>query len=53
MSFARVGGIMAVVIGTFADTSSPEPIYICAALFIVMAILMGVAPFEPQNGQSI
>ncbi|KAH6679991.1 major facilitator superfamily domain-containing protein [Plectosphaerella plurivora] len=53
VSCARVGGIMAVVIGTFADTSSPEPIYICAALFIVMAILIGVAPYEPQHGQSI
>lgn len=44
---------MAVVIGNFADTTSPEPIFICAALFVVMAILMGVAPYEPQNGQSI
>lgn len=50
---ARIMGIVAVVIGTHTDTSTPVPIYVCAALFVVIAIVAAVSPYEPQNGQSI
>ena len=53
VSCARVGGIIAVVIGTHTDTSTPVPIYICAAFFIVMAIVAAISPYEPQHAQSI
>lgn len=53
VSCARVMGVMAVIIGTFTDTSTPVPIYICAALFVVLAIISAASPYEPQRGQSI
>ncbi|KAL1887490.1 Filamentous Growth Regulator [Sporothrix stenoceras] len=53
ISFARVMGIVAAVIGTHVDTSTSVPIYVAASLFAVMAILAAIAPYEPQRGQSI
>ncbi|RDI87423.1 hypothetical protein Vi05172_g2369 [Venturia inaequalis] len=48
----RIMGIMSAVIATYADTSTPVPIYICAALYIVMAIVAAVFPFEPYGSRS-
>lgn len=48
----RLMGIMSGVIGTYASTASAVPVYICAALFVVMALVSAVFPFEPQNSQS-
>ncbi|KAF2397251.1 membrane transporter [Trichodelitschia bisporula] len=48
----RVMGIMSAVIATYANTSTPVPIYICAALYIVMAIVAAVFPFEPYGSRS-
>jgi hypothetical protein len=50
---ARISGIIAVVVGTNTDTSTPEPIFVCASLFVVMAIISAVSPYEPQRAQSI
>lgn len=34
------------------QTSTPVPIYICAALYIVMAIVSACFPFEPYGKRS-
>lgn len=49
----RVMGIMSAIVATYADTSTPVPVYICAALFAVMAAISAIFPYEPQDGQSI
>lgn len=49
---ARVMGILSAVIATFADTSTPVPIYLCAALFVAMALVSVFFPFEPYGKRS-
>lgn len=49
---ARVMGILSAVIATFADTSTPVPIYLCAALFVAMAVVSIFFPFEPYGKRS-
>ncbi|KAJ4988972.1 major facilitator superfamily transporter [Stagonosporopsis vannaccii] len=48
----RVMGILSAVIATVADTSTSVPIYICAALYIFMAAIAAVFPFEPYGRRS-
>ncbi|KAK3072173.1 Major Facilitator Super [Teratosphaeriaceae sp. CCFEE 6253] len=48
----RFMGIMSAVVATYADTSTPVPIYVCATLYIVMAIVAGCFPFEPMGSRS-
>jgi len=43
---------MSAVIATYANTSTPVPIYLCAALYIVMAITSACFPFEPMGMRS-
>lgn len=53
VAFNRIMGILSAVVATYADTSTPVPVYVCAALFIVIAVVSAAFPYEPQNGQSI
>ncbi|KAF7975460.1 hypothetical protein HWV62_9479 [Athelia sp. TMB] len=48
----RVMGILSAVIATYANTSTPVPIYICAALYVVMALVALAFPFEPYGRRS-
>jgi len=48
----RIMGIVSAVVATFANTSTPVPIYLCAALYIVMAITAACFPFEPMGQRS-
>ncbi|KAF2453403.1 major facilitator superfamily domain-containing protein [Lineolata rhizophorae] len=48
----RIMGIMSAVIATVADTTTPVPIYICAALYALMAIVAALFPFEPFGSRS-
>jgi len=48
----RIMGIMSAIVATYANTSTPVPIYICAALYIVMAIVAACFPFEPMGNRS-
>jgi len=48
----RVMGIMSAIVGTFANTTTAVPIYICAALFIVMSFVAAAFPFEPRGRRS-
>ncbi|KAF2815389.1 MFS general substrate transporter [Mytilinidion resinicola] len=52
VGFNRMMGILSAVIATVADTNTPVPIYICAALYIVMAGIAAVFPFEPYGRRS-
>lgn len=48
----RFMGIMSAVIATFTDTNTPVPIYLCAALFVAMAVISAMLPFEPAGRRS-
>jgi MFS family permease len=48
----RVMGIMSAVIATYADPNTSAPMYICAALFIAMAIVSALFPYEPYGRRS-
>ncbi|KAJ4358693.1 Filamentous Growth Regulator [Didymosphaeria variabile] len=48
----RIMGILSAVIATYADTGTAVPIYICAALYVVMAGIAAVFPFEPYGRRS-
>jgi hypothetical protein len=48
----RIMGILSAVVATFADTSTSAPIYVCAALFLGMAGVSSVFPFEPFGRRS-
>jgi hypothetical protein len=52
IGFNRIMGIMSAIIATYADTSTPVPIYLCAALYIVMAGVAAIFPFEPFGNRS-
>ncbi|KAH8747632.1 membrane transporter [Diaporthe sp. PMI_573] len=53
IAFNRFMGIMSVVIATFGDTSTSVPVYVCAALFGVLAAIAVCFPFEPARGRSV
>ncbi|PSR99272.1 major facilitator superfamily domain-containing protein [Coniella lustricola] len=48
----RVMGILSAVIATVSNTSTPVPIYVCAALFVAMAGVSAMFPFEPHGRRS-
>jgi len=48
----RVMGIISAIIATYANTDTAVPIYVCAALFLVMAIVSASFPFEPYGKRS-
>ncbi|KAL4903999.1 hypothetical protein BDW74DRAFT_31446 [Aspergillus multicolor] len=52
IGFNRIMGIVSAVVGREADTTTSVPLYICAALYIVMAIIAGLFPFEPLGRRS-
>jgi len=52
IGFNRIMGIISAIVATYANTATPVPIYICAALYIVMAITSACFPFEPMGLRS-
>lgn len=48
----RVMGIMSAVVAATADTSTSAPLYVCAGIFIVAAMVAAVFPFEPYGRRS-
>ncbi len=48
----RVMGIVAALIGTYADLTSSVPIYVCAAAFGGLALISLLFPFEPRGQTS-
>ncbi|KAF4334943.1 synaptic vesicle transporter SV2 [Fusarium beomiforme] len=49
VSLNRIMGLLSAVIAVTADTTTVAPLYISAALFIVMAIVSVILPFEPYG----
>ncbi|KAJ4017777.1 Sugar transporter [Fusarium irregulare] len=45
----RIMGLLSAVIAVTADTATVTPLYISAALFLVMAIISVILPFEPYG----
>lgn len=48
----RIMGIVAALIGTFADLTSSVPIFVCAASFFGLAVFSFLFPFEPRGRTS-
>jgi hypothetical protein len=48
----RIMGIVSAGVATGANTATPVPIYICAALYIVMASVAAAFPYEPMGRRS-
>ncbi|KAF2716558.1 MFS general substrate transporter [Polychaeton citri CBS 116435] len=48
----RIMGIVSAGVATGANTATAVPIYICAALYIVMAVVAALFPFEPMGRRS-
>lgn len=48
----RIMGILSAVIATVANPSTPVPVYLCAALYLVMAAISISFPFEPYGRRS-
>ncbi|KAI0070245.1 sugar transporter [Panus rudis PR-1116 ss-1] len=49
----RIFGIMAPIIALYADLSTPVPIYVSGALFLVSGFIALLLPFEPRGKASI
>jgi hypothetical protein len=49
----RIMGIVAALIGTYADLTTSLPIYVCAASFAGLALLSFLFPFEPRGRTSL
>jgi len=45
-------GIMSAIIAAYADTSTSVPIWLCGALYLVMAGIAVAFPFEPYGKRS-
>ncbi|CAF5098793.1 unnamed protein product [Rotaria magnacalcarata] len=48
----RIMGIVAAIVGMYADLSSNVPIYVCAAAFGGLAFISFLFPFEPRGRTS-
>lgn len=49
LAASRIASLSAPFIATFADVTTPVPIWVCCALFIVIGLVSLVLPFEPNN----
>ncbi|GKT66726.1 membrane transporter [Colletotrichum tofieldiae] len=45
----RAMGLLSAVIAVVADTKTATPLYICAALFFLLAVVSALLPFEPYG----
>ncbi|QUC16201.1 uncharacterized protein UV8b_00442 [Ustilaginoidea virens] len=48
----RIMGIISAVVATEANTATSAPLYVCATMFIVAAIVSALFPFEPYGRRS-
>lgn len=49
MGCNRIMGLLSAVIAQVGDTTTTTPLYICAAVFIIMSIVSAALPFEPRG----
>ncbi|KAI1084915.1 MFS general substrate transporter [Whalleya microplaca] len=52
VAFNRIMGIISAVVASTADTTTVVPIYVCAALYLAMAGVSAILPFEPYGQRS-
>lgn len=45
----RVGGIIGVVVGSYANVETTAPLFVCAALFALLIFLALLLPFESRG----
>lgn len=48
----RVMGIVSAIVASAANTATSAPLYVCASIFIVAAIVTVILPFEPYGRRS-
>lgn len=48
----RIMGIVSAVVASGANTATSAPLYVCAAIFIVLAVISALFPFEPYGRRS-
>lgn len=48
----RIMGIISAVVASEGDTATSAPLYVCAVLFGLMAVVSAVFPFEPFGRRS-
>ncbi|ORY18339.1 major facilitator superfamily domain-containing protein [Clohesyomyces aquaticus] len=49
----RVGGIIGVLVGSYADVETTAPLFVCAGLFGVLVLLSLSLPFETRGKRSV
>ncbi|PIL22728.1 MFS general substrate transporter [Ganoderma sinense ZZ0214-1] len=49
----RIFGVMAPIIALYADLTTPVPIYVSGALFVVAGLIAVLLPFEPRGKAAI
>jgi len=48
----RVGGILGVLVGSYANVETTAPLFVCAALFGLLVVLSLLLPFESRGKRS-
>lgn len=49
----RIMGIISVIVATYGNAASSVPIYVCAALYGIMAVVVAVFPYEPAKERAM
>jgi hypothetical protein len=49
----RVGGIIGVLIGSYANVETTAPLFVCASLFLLLVVLSLALPFESRGKRSV
>lgn len=47
--FNRVGGIVGVIVGSYANVETTTPLFVCASLYALLIILSVLLPFESRG----
>ncbi|KAJ6023466.1 uncharacterized protein N7446_013828 [Penicillium canescens] len=47
--FNRIGGIVGVIVGSYANVETTTPLFVCAALYALLIILSVLLPFESRG----
>jgi hypothetical protein len=48
----RIGGILGVLVGSYANVETTAPLFVCAALFGLLVVLSLLLPFESRGKRS-
>jgi MFS family permease len=49
----RIGGILGVLVGGYANVETTAPLFVCAALFGLLIILSLLLPFESRGKRAL